>query len=598
MDNSNFPRLLYEKGKKRFISLPLQSKFNIIVCLALGLCFIGSLIGINLIYTAHNQMLYRSMEGVMSHSASLLAEKLKTIESMTTIMLRDSAVQRDLAAAANPDATDAERGEAFRSLSYLVPDYYQNYKQYGISYISLYNKSYATHSNYARALPENMANLLLEEAHSRPGYPVWNTDYCNSSGLFLSRDVRRADNLALDTIGTILVNIDLNSIIEDSAKGYWIETAPLYLIYSNEKEIFHSVSMDEESIPQIMEATSSDYGVIKVDKNYFFYTKNPIPLFNWQYICFTPYDSVINSQRTYMLLSACIIALVTIISLKFLQSLLGTITIHFQKLLLKMKYFGENDTQLVTFDYDYEARNDEIGELHRRFDRMANQVRDLIQKNYIAEILNKEAELKSLENQINPHFLYNTLESINWRAKALGAGEISIMVESLGALLRTTLSKDKHTPSTIKTEIDIVKDYMAIIQFRFEDMVRYSIDIPEDLYSIPLPKLSLQPLVENAINYALEEMTDTCHIAISAKRKEPDILITITNNGSQFPENILRRLESGEAVPHGFGIGLLNIHKRLQLQFGEDYGIALKNDELSDLAIVEIKIPGSILKGR
>ena len=199
--------------------------------------------------------------------------------------------------------------------------------------------------------------------------------------------------------------------------------------------------------------------------------------------------------------------------------------------------------------------------------------------------------MKSLENQINPHFLYNTLESINWRAKAVGADEISIMVESLGALLRNTLSRKDHMISTIKTEIDIVKDYMSIIQFRFDEMLQYSIDVPESLYAVPLPKLSLQPLVENAINYALEEMTDTCHIAITAVRIEKDVLITITNNGSQFPENILQRLADGEVDPHGFGIGLLNIQKRLQLQFGVEYGLTLKNDELHDLAIVELKIP-------
>ena len=147
-----------------------------------------------------------------------------------------------------------------------------------------------------------------------------------------------------------------------------------------------------------------------------------------------------------------------------------------------MKCFGENNTQLVSFDYDYKMRHDEIGELHQRFDQMANQVRDLIEKNYVSEILNKEAELKSLENQINPHFLYNTLESINWRAKAVGADEISIMVESLGALLRNTLSRKDHMISTIKTEIDIVKDYMSIIQFRFEEMLQYSIVYMQRLF--------------------------------------------------------------------------------------------------------------------
>lgn len=94
----------------------------------------------------------------------------------------------------------------------------------------------------------------MEEVHERPGYAVWNTDYCNSYGLFLSRDVRRAENLELDTIGTIVVNINLNDIIQDSVRGYQMEEPFLYLLYSDGKEIFHSASLEEEIIPRIMSA--------------------------------------------------------------------------------------------------------------------------------------------------------------------------------------------------------------------------------------------------------------------------------------------------------------------------------------------------------
>ena len=104
----------------------------------------------------------------------------------------------------------------------------------------------------------------------------------------------------------------------------------------------------------------------------------------------------------------------------------------------------------------------------------------------------------------------------------------------------------------------------------------------------------MQPLVENAINYALEEMTETCYIQINARQEKSNIIITITNNGSQFPEDLLNKLSNNEISPHGFGIGLLNIQKRIKLQFGNDYGLTLKNNELLNLAIVEIKIPDTI----
>ena len=587
---------LYNKIKKKFVNAPLQKKFHIIICFVMALCSIGSILGLQLFYIEENKMLYQSMKGSVEHSASLISDKLNTIEYMTAIMLADSTLQDNLSIAIDPNSNNLKKSDAFRALSYAVPDYYQNYKQYGINYINLYNTNYISYSNYSRSLtlPDEIETLLLENAHSSSGYPIWNTDYCNTYGLFISRDVRRIESLQLDTIGTILVNIDLESLIADCTEGYWIKDTPLYLIYKDQSELFHSKSIDQDNISKILEKATKDYGVIRFDKKYYFYTKETIPSFNWEYISFTPYDSVINAQHLYLFLSSLIIIVMFFIAVGLSRKMFDSITIHFSNLLQKMNFFGKNDTQLLTFDYDYDSREDEIGELHQRFDQMALQVQELIQKNYVSEILKKEAELKSLENQINPHFLYNTLESINWRAQALGVNDISIMVNSLGTLLRTTLSRTDTSLSTLKNEIDVVKDYMAIIQIRFDDKLQYSINVPEELFEISIPKLSLQPLVENAINYALEEMTETCYIQINARQEKSNIIITITNNGSQFPEDLLNKLSNNEISPHGFGIGLLNIQKRIKLQFGNDYGLTLKNNELLNLAIVEIKIPDTI----
>ena len=223
---------------------------------------------------------------------------------------------------------------------------------------------------------------------------------------------------------------------------------------------------------------------------------------------------------------------------------------------------------------------------------MALQVQELIQKNYVSELLAKDARLKFLENQINPHFLYNTLESINSYAKSMDAEPISQMVEALGSLLRITLSRNSAS-SVIKSELDIVKDYMDIIQVRFGERIEYEVEVPEELYLISIPRLTLQPLVENAINYALEEMTEVCHIRIEGKRESGNVFLMVSNNGSQFPENLLDQLEKNEIEPHGFGIGLLNIDKRIKLQFGEAYGLYVYNEELEDLAVVQVCLPDS-----
>lgn len=187
-----------------------------------------------------------------------------------------------------------------------------------------------------------------------------------------------------------------------------------------------------------------------------------------------------------LLFALLIMLVVLLLCLVLFNYLVNVITGHFTTLIRKMDAFGEDETTLPQSDADYSSRSDEIGELHRRFDKMAVHVQDLIQKNYVNELLAKDAQFKFLESQINPHFLYNTLDSINWRAKALGDKDISTMVEALGALLRVTLSH-KETISTIGSELEIVRNYMSIIQVRYDDRIEFRDEVPPHCTSKPCP---------------------------------------------------------------------------------------------------------------
>ena len=144
------------------------------------------------------------------------------------------------------------------------------------------------------------------------------------------------------------------------------------------------------------------------------------------------------------------------------------------------------------------------------------------------------------------------------------------MVEALGTLMRETLNtKDKTF--TVRRELEIVKSYLTIQQIRFEDRLEYTKQIDDSIMDISLPHLTIQPLVENAINYAMEESTEVCHIQIEGTRSGDYVYIDVVNNDSQFEQDLLRKLDQGLVTPHGFGIGLLNIHKRIQLTYGSEY---------------------------
>lgn len=141
--------------------------------------------------------------------------------------------------------------------------------------------------------------------------------------------------------------------------------------------------------------------------------------------------------------------------------MIHSVTADFASLVDKMKQFGQDESTLPVSEEAYANRVDEAGILHRQFDQMTVEIQSLIQQNYVNEILTKDARLKALESQINPHFLYNALESVNWRAKAIGATDISEMVQALGDLLRATLS-NKNEYFTVRHELHIVNDYITI----------------------------------------------------------------------------------------------------------------------------------------
>ena len=229
---------------------------------------------------------------------------------------------------------------------------------------------------------------------------------------------------------------------------------------------------------------------------------------------------------------------------------------------------------------------------------MAHKVDTLIEENYTNELLKREAQIKSMESQMDPHFLYNTLDSINWRAKAIGASDISLITTALGTLLRSTLSQ-KSCVFTLCEELHILENYITIQKMRYQKRLECNIQIPEELLNCEIPRFTIQPLVENAIRYGLEEISETCFISVKAMEENGNILIEVKNTGSFFDENLLEKLLSQEIQPHGFGIGIINIHKRLQLTYGTEYGLKTHNieDETSGeiYAVVQIIFPKHVL---
>ncbi|MFF2090558.1 sensor histidine kinase [Paenibacillus sp. NPDC058174] len=227
------------------------------------------------------------------------------------------------------------------------------------------------------------------------------------------------------------------------------------------------------------------------------------------------------------------------------------------------------------------SRQDEIGWLYSGVSNMVKQIEGLVEEASLAERKKKVLEFQVLSHQINPHFLYNTLESIRWKAENHGRSDISEMVSALGNLLRLSLNQGKEN-TTLRREIEQVKAYVMIEQARMGQQVRILYSFDEELLDLPFLRLLLQPLVENAIQHSVRDDFQKGKIIISAKREEQDIIISIADNGKGIPASVVEELQKehtpGSSVAPGVrrGVGLRNVNERLKIYFGESYQLMIE----------------------
>lgn len=242
-----------------------------------------------------------------------------------------------------------------------------------------------------------------------------------------------------------------------------------------------------------------------------------------------------------------------------------------------------------------EDRQDEIGTMNAVFNKAICDIQKLMQKVTQAEILGKEMEFKTLQSQMNPHFLYNTLDAINWMAFKHGEDEICNLVSAISNLIRGTIS-NKRSIITLGEELDYIKDYLYIQKLRYRDRLAIRYDIDESLLGQAVPKLVIQPIVENAVVHGIEYAENDSILFISVQRKEDDIDIVVRDTGAGMSQEKAKSLLKGSAAEQRgtdsfhTNLGIYAVHKRLRFLYGEEYGLRIISAEGEGTAVT-IHIP-------
>lgn len=238
------------------------------------------------------------------------------------------------------------------------------------------------------------------------------------------------------------------------------------------------------------------------------------------------------------------------------------------------------------------AKIEEIQMLDKGFNEMVSRINTLIEKQIEDQKYLHRTELELLQAQINPHFLYNTLDSIAILAENHRDEEVVKMVTSLSVFFRNSLSRGRNI-ITLRAERDQVASYLEIQRIRYSDILDYDIYIPEELLDCAVPKLVLQPLVENAIYHGTKNKRGVGRITIEGESICDDILLRVTDDGAGMDEEQVNTLQAGVYEDRHTGLGLVNVHKRIQLYCGEGYGLSFQST-LGKGTTVSIRLPKNI----
>ena len=290
----------------------------------------------------------------------------------------------------------------------------------------------------------------------------------------------------------------------------------------------------------------------------------------WTVVGCTNVAELLKDSKKARSIYVLVAAILVIVALVLSNLISRNITRPLQQLRDSMARVQEGDFGAA--EVEVTSRN-EVGSLTRSFNVMTSRIQELMKQNIYEQQQKRKSELKALQSQINPHFLYNTLDSIIWMAEGKKNEEVVVMTASLARLLRQSISNEEEQVP-IGQEVEYARSYLTIQKMRYKDKLEFQIQVDAQIMGVPIIKLVLQPLIENAIYHGLKYKEGKGLLIVRGYREGENAVIQIKDNGAGMDEQTLSHIFEKHKVNYrSNGVGVYNVQKRLQLYYGMDYGI-------------------------
>lgn len=406
-------------------------------------------------------------------------------------------------------------------------------------------------------------------------------------------------------LGVLLV--DLNFSVIDSLvnrislgkKGYlFIVDSDGGIVYHPRQELIYS-NLEREHIDRVLAGSDGSF-TVNDDKGERIYTVSTSSSTGWRTVGINYASELVRNRdtiRRYYSYGALLFVVVAILLSVLISHRLSRPILRLRSTMRAVEQ-GNFD---ISVDV---SSNNEIGELAKDFNIMIAQIKELMRRNAEEQEQKRKSELLALQNQITPHFLYNTLDSIIWMAEGQQYSNVVTTVAALARLLRLSVSRGDEFIS-IHDEIEHIQNYLTIQKLRYRDKLSYAIDVDESIMRLRTPKVILQPLVENAIYHGIKNKEGGGRVMITGGLRADEVILSVIDDGVGMDEERARTLldPSAEGAPdcarrerrsHAprkrARVGVRNVHERIQLYFGARYGLSFRRNNGSG-TIVDIRLP-------
>lgn len=408
----------------------------------------------------------------------------------------------------------------------------------------------------------------------------------------LSRGIRDRSGSG-EKEGVFFIDLNYSAISElcdqstVGTKGYaFILDAKGNIVYHPQQQQLYN-ELQTENISLIMD-TDEDTVLTGTGNDGKLYSISRSEKTGWTVVDCTNVKELLSKSRQAQSVYVLTAIILVIVALLFSRFMARSITLPIQKLRDSMKKVQEGDFSVS--DVVVDSKN-EIGSLTKSFDVMTHRIHELMEQNVHEQEEKRKSELKALQSQINPHFLYNTLDSIIWMAEGKKNEEVVLMTASLARLLRQSISnEDEVVP--IANEVEYARGYLTIQKMRYKDKLEFQIDVDSSILYIPLIKLVLQPIIENAIYHGLKYKESKGLLIVKGFMKDGNAVLQVIDDGVGMDEETLAHIYDKHKVNyHSNGVGVYNVQKRLKLYYGDDYGITYESEKGKGTTAT-ITIPG------